>query len=143
MIQDYNSKTRNAEAFLQELLQLVEDLNQEDQRAIAENLDEEKLALFDLLIDPTLELTEAEKNTIKKGAENLLSVLKQEKLVLDWRNRQVTRSAVKVTIENALDQCLPVDKYSEDRWTQKCEQVYQHIYESYTDREHHIYRQVA
>ena len=143
MIADYNSKTRNAEAFLNQLLQLVEDLNQEDQRAIAENLDEEKLALFDLLIDPTLALTEAEKTTIKKGAEDLLSVLKREKLVLDWRNRQVTRSAVKVTIEDVLDQCLPVDKYSEDRWTQKCEQVYQHIYESYTDREHQIYRQVA
>ncbi|ANV92054.1 type I restriction endonuclease subunit R [Picosynechococcus sp. PCC 8807] len=143
MIEDYNSQTRNAEAFLNQLLQLVEELQTEDRRAIAENLDEEKLALFDLLIDPDIELTDAEKTTIKKGAEDLLTILKREKLVLDWRNRQVTRSAVKVVIEDTLDQCLPEEKYPQDRWDKKCEQVYQHIYESYTDAEHSIYNQAA
>jgi type I restriction enzyme R subunit len=139
MIEEYNSQTRNAEAFLNELLQLVDELNREEQRAIAENLDEEKLALFDLLIDPDIELTEEEKTIVKKGAEDLLTILKREKLVLDWRKRQQTRASVKVAIENSLDQCLPEEKYPQDRWNKKCEQVYQHIFESYSGADRSIY----
>ena len=142
MIETYNNQTRNAEAFLHQLLELVQDLNHEDKRAIAENLDEEKLALFDLLVDPELELTDKDKATIKKGAEELLTILKREKLVLDWRKRQQTRASVKVAIEEVLDQNLP-ESYTPERFEKKCDQVYQHIYESYADAQNNIYRQAA
>ncbi|WP_204106243.1 MULTISPECIES: type I restriction enzyme endonuclease domain-containing protein [Spirulina sp. CCY15215] len=142
MIDDYNAQTRNAEAFLNQLLQLVEELNNEEQRAIALNLDEEKLALFDLLMDPDLELTDKDKTTIKKGAEELLTILKREKLVLDWQKRQQTRASVKVAIEQVLDANLP-ESYTPERFDKKCEQVYQHIYESYPDAQNNIYHQAA
>jgi type I restriction enzyme R subunit len=92
MIDEYNSRSRNQEIFFNQLLEFTRELNREDNRAIAENLDEEKLALFDLLLDPEIQLSEKDKKAIKKAAEELLSVLKREKLVLDWRKRQQTRA---------------------------------------------------
>ena len=142
MIDDYNAKTHNAEAFLNQLLQLVEELKTEEQRAIAENLDEEKLALFDLLLAPEIELTDKDKTRLKKTAEELLSILKREKLVLDWRQRQQTRAAVKVAIKDVLDQKLP-ETYTTELFKKKCDRVYQHIYESYADAQYNIYRQIA
>jgi len=59
----------------------------------------------------------------------LLDTLKAERLVLDWRKRQQSRAAVRLAIEEALDQ-LP-DRYTKDLYDQKCEAVYQHIYDSY------------
>jgi type I restriction enzyme R subunit len=141
MINEYNSDSRNAELFAEQLSEFIEELNQEDQRAIAENLDEEQLAVFDLLIDPDLTLSDKDQKKIKKIAEDLLNTLKQEKLTLDWRKKLRARAAVKVAIADTLDQ-LP-ESYTEELYTQKCEKVYQHIYESYADAQHNIYSQAA
>lgn len=141
MIDDYNSATHNIEVIFNQLIELAQDLDKEDQRAIAENLDEEKLALFDLLIDPDLTLSDKDQKKIKKIAEDLLNTLKQEKLTLDWRKKLQARADVKVAIADSLDQ-LP-ESYTEELYNQKREKVYQHIYESYADAQHNIYRQAA
>ena len=141
MINEYNSDSGNAELFAEQLSEFIQELNQEDQRAIAENLDEEQLAVFDLLIDPDLILSDKDQKKIKKIAEDLLNTLKKEKLTLDWRKQLRARAAVKVAIADTLDQ-LP-ESYTEELYTQKCEKVYQHIYESYADAQHYIYSQVA
>jgi type I restriction enzyme R subunit len=59
-----------------------------------------------------------------------LSTLKPEKLVWDWRRRQQSKAAVKVAIEEALDQ-LP-ESYSTEAYQRKCQEVYQHVYECYS-----------
>ena len=84
---------------------------------------QQELAIFDLSTQPDITLTEKDKLEIKKVAKELLSTLKQEKLVLDWRRRQQTKAAVKVAIEEALDQ-LP-ESYSTE--------TYQHVYECYSE----------
>jgi type I restriction enzyme, R subunit len=66
---------------------------------------------------------------VKKIAHDLLETLTKEKLVLDWRKRQQTRQAVRVCIEEVLDQLPPV--YSTDLFQKKCELAYQHVYDSY------------
>ncbi len=142
MIDEYNSRSRNQEIFFNQLLEFTRELNREDNRAIAENLDEEKLAIFDLLLDPELQLSEKDKKAIKKAAEELLSVLKREKLVLDWKKRQQTRASVKVSISEVLDKNLP-ETYTPELFEKKCEQVYQHIYESYSDARNNIYNRAA
>jgi type I restriction enzyme R subunit len=73
-------------------------------------------------------------------AKELLETLKQEKLVLDWRRRQQSKAAVKVTIEVILDQ-LP-ESYPTDVYQRKCEEVYQHVYESYSGAGRSIYSKV-
>ncbi|NEO98619.1 MAG: DUF86 domain-containing protein [Symploca sp. SIO2E9] len=71
------------------------------------------------------------------GMKNRVSHLKQEKLVLDWRNRQQSRAAVKLAIEEVLDQ-LP-ESYCAEVYSRKCNEVYEHIYESYSGVGHSIY----
>ena len=60
----------------------------------------------------------------------LLETLKQGKLVLDWRKRQQNRAQVLITIQDILDQELP-RKYSKDLYREKCDVIYQHIYDNY------------
>ena len=81
---------------------------------------------------PDITLTEKEKHEIKKVAKELLLTLTQEKLVLDWRRRQQSKAAVKVAIEKILDLQLP-ESYSTEAYERKCQEVYQHVYECYSE----------
>ena len=80
MINDYNFGCQNLEVFFQELIEFSQSLNQEEQRAVAENLDEEKLAIFDLLVQPDIQLTEKDKKAVKQAAEELLNILKKTEI---------------------------------------------------------------
>jgi type I restriction enzyme R subunit len=130
MIDEYNAGSRNVEIFFADLVEFAQELNLEDKRAISEIWAEGELAIFDLLTQPDIALTEKEKLEIKKVAKELLSTLKQEKLVLDWRRRQQTEAAVKVAIEDILDR-LP-ESYSTETYQRKCQEVYQYVYECYS-----------
>ena len=141
MIEDYNAGSSNVELFFNDLLTFAQDLEVEDQRAIAENLTEEELAIFDLLTKPEVNLTKEEEKEVKQVARVLLENLKREKLVLDWRKRQQSRAVVQLAIAETLDQ-LP-QSYSAEIYEQKCDRVYQHIYDSYQDRGKNIYTVAA
>jgi hypothetical protein len=52
---------------------------------VKENLTEEELAIFDLLLKENLKPKETEK--VRLVARELLATLKTKKLVLDWRER--------------------------------------------------------
>ena len=78
---------------------------------------------------PEMTLTKKEQGQVKKVARELLETLKREKLVLDWRKTQATRAAVRVTVEDKLDE-LPV-AFTREIYAQKCNALYQHIFESY------------
>jgi type I restriction enzyme, R subunit len=130
MIDEYNAGAGNVDAFFANLVAFAQGLDAEEQRGIAENLNEEELALFDLLTRPTMTLTKAEERAVKRVAQELLRTLKAERLVLDWRKQQQARAAVKLAIEDALDRGLP-PAYSPDIFKQKCEAVYLHVYDSY------------
>lgn len=141
MIEEYNAGCRNIETFFQDLVEFAQELNVEDKRAISENLAEEELAILDLLTKPDLNLTEKEKQEVKKVAQELLETLKREKLVLDWRKRQRTRAAVQVAVEEILDK-LP-QSYSAELYQQKCQEVYQHVYDAYFGQGRSIYSSAA
>ena len=61
LIDDYNADSENVDLYLHELMAFTRNLNQEDQRHIAEQLSEEELAMFDLLTRPNTTLTDQEK----------------------------------------------------------------------------------
>lgn len=75
---------------------------------------------------------------MKKGAQELLARLKEEKLVIDWRKKEQTRAAVRQLIEIALDEFLP-RVYSKDIFERKCQSLYQHVFESYAGCGRSIY----
>jgi type I restriction enzyme, R subunit len=129
LIEEYNSGAHNIEAIFDELVNFAQQLNEEERRHIAEELSEEELTIFDLLIKPDVRLSEKENKEVKKVARELLATLKQEQLSLDWRKRQQGRARVRLTIEEVLDHLPPV--YSKELYDSKCVTVYQHVYDSY------------
>jgi len=137
LIDEHNAGSRNVQEFFDELLEFTRRLNQEEQRAIAENLDEEQLAVFDILTQPNLDLTEKQKEQVKKVARELLETLKQEKLVLDWRKRQQTRASVRLCIEQMLDRLPQV--FAKELYRRLCGLVYQHVYDMYFGRGQSVY----
>jgi len=130
MLDEYNAGAVNVNVMFERLLAFVDELETEEKRAVAENLSEEELALFDLLTQPAPELTDDERETVKNASRSLLQTLKKEKLVLDWRKHQKGQASVRRSIELVLDQTLP-PKYDADLYKQKCGQVYQHIFNAY------------
>jgi type I restriction enzyme R subunit len=137
MIDEYNSGAANVETFFARLMAFTKKLSDEEKRGIAEQLTEEELAIFDLLTKPQVTLTKAEGRDVKKVAKDLLQTLKREKLVLDWKKRQATRADVRVTIDTVLDQ-LP-RAYTPELYQQKCDLVYQHIFDSYSGQGSSLY----
>ena len=137
MIDEYNTGATNVDLFFTKLLDFAKDLSEEEQRGIVENLNEEELALFDILTRPNMKLAKKEEAQVKEISQDLLDTLKAERLVLDWRKRQQTRAAVRLTIEISLDK-LP-DKYETITYVSKCDAVYQHIYDSYYGEGNCIY----
>lgn len=132
LIEEYNTSSRNVDWFFKELIAFTQELKGEDKRAIAQNLSEEELAIFDLLTKPNIELSKEEELAVKQVARVLLQTLKTEKLVLDWRKRQDTKASVEVAIKDILDK-LP-ESYSADLYNQKCGEVFQHIYNLTRDK---------
>ena len=130
MIDAYNAGSLNAEEFFQQLLAFARSLNEEEQRGVGEQLNEEELAIFDLLTKPQIEMSEADLARVKVTARELLATLKAGKLVLDWRKRQQARAEVRVTIEKLLDSGLP-RAYTPELFEQKTSAVFQHVYDAY------------
>jgi len=138
MIDAYNAGSLNAEEFFQQLLAFAQSLNKEEQRGMSEQLNEEELALFDLLTKPQIDMSAADREKVKATARELLSTLKASKLVLDWRKRQQARSEVRVTIEKLLDRGLP-EVYSPELFEQKATDIFQHVYDAYYGAGRSIY----
>jgi len=141
MIEEYNAGATNVDAFFAQLVSFAQELSEEEKRGVSENLTEEELALFDLLTRPDMKLTHEEKEEIKQVAHDLLDTLKTERLVLDWRKKQQTRAGVQLSIEECLDK-LP-QTYTPEIYQQKCQTVYQHVYDSYYGEQHSIYAMKA
>jgi len=130
MIDEYNAGSLNIDEFFQRLMAFAKSLNEEEKRGVAEQLSEEELALFDILTKPRMALSETETKQVKKAARDLLDALKRGKLVLDWRKFQQSRAAVKIGIEDMLDEGLP-ESFTPELFQQKVEAVYQHVFDSY------------
>jgi len=129
MIAEYNAGSLNIEELFRQLVMLSRELQDEEKRSIRENLTEEELTLFDLLTRPDMHLSKKEEDQVKGVVKDLLETLKREKLVLDWRKRQQTRATVRLCIEDILDH-LP-EKYDKDVYQQKCDTVYQYVFDRY------------
>jgi type I restriction enzyme R subunit len=135
IVAEYNREKDRVtiEQTFEALLHLVNELDQEEQRALREGLDEESLAIFDLLKKPSLSTAEIKR--IKKVAVELLNRLKAEKLKIDhWRDKEATRDAVRNAIRDFLwseSTGLPVDSYTEEDVEDKVEEVFRHVYRAY------------
>lgn len=132
LIESYNAGSRSIEQLFEELLTLSNSLDEEQERHVRERLSEEELVIFDILTRPAPALSGEERDEVKKVARELLEKLKQL-LVLNWRQKPSARSTLRIAIEDALDSGLPLP-YSPELYKQKCSAVFEHVYESYPER---------
>ena len=137
LIESYNAGSRSIEELFEELVKLSNSLNDEQARHVRENMSEEELVIFDILTRPAPELSVDERAEVKKVARELLARLKSL-LVLNWRQKAAARSQLKLTIEDTLDTGLP-RAYTPALYQQKCSAVFEHVYESYPERNVGVY----
>jgi type I restriction enzyme R subunit len=113
LIDAYNAGSQNIAAFFGELKGFAQALSEEEQRAVAEGLSEEELALFDILTRPEPKLTKAE----------------EAELVLDWREKQQARAAVMQTLKLELRRLPPA--FPRELRAEKMALAYAHVYDRY------------
>ena len=129
VIEYNNEKDRTAiEQTFEELLRLTESLSEEEKRAVREGLNEESLALFDLLLNP--DLSKREIARIKKVAEGLYTTLKAEiSRIQDFASKQSTRDQIKIKIKDYLwdeETGLP-ESFAPDEIEEKTDAVFAHL----------------
>jgi type I restriction enzyme R subunit len=137
LIESYNQGSQSIGELFEELLKLSRNLNQEQERHVRENMTEEELVIFDILTRPAPELSADERAEVKKVARELLNKMKLL-LVLNWRQKSTARSQLKLTIEDVLDTGLP-RTYTPELYRQKCSALFEHVYESYPERDAGVY----
>ncbi len=120
-----------------ELIKFISELSEEEQRAVREGLDDESLALYDILVQKKENLSAAERNRIKKVATDLLTRL-QQRLgeVYRWYERENTKAEVKTFIHDFLwneREGLPVEAYTPDEVEQRSDQVFDHVVHQYSE----------
>lgn len=130
IVDEYNNEKDRVtiEQTFEALLKLVDELSEEEQRAVKEGLTEESLALFDLLLKPSLAKPEIDR--IKKVAEGLYKILSAEvQRVQNFSAKQGTRDEIKIKIKNYLwdeKTGLP-ESFAPDEVEEKTEMVFRHI----------------
>ena len=137
LIASYNAGSRSVEEIYKQLLQLSLQLSQEQQRHIRENLSEEELAMFDILLQSAPNLSDSDRAKVKQSARELVERIKAL-LVLNWQQKSSARAKLKLQIQEALDIGLP-RAYTPELYQQKCEAVFAHIEKAYPERELSIY----
>ena len=130
LLKEYNSGAHDIDQFLNDLVKLAKDLNEEEQRAVKDGLTEDELAIFDLLRKDNLNPDETAK--VHLIAKELLEKLK-EKLVPGWRDFEPLRAGVKITISDVLFPKLPEPTYTDKDCEFKGLEVYNFVYENYRD----------
>lgn len=129
IIDEYNrGKERvTIEETFKELIKFIQELSEEEARSKREELTEEQLAIFDLLLLDK-QLTTSERNKIKKMAQELLDKLQNTGLKVEhWIDKPQTQSAVRKTINDFLFENLPYPTYNDPDINQKTELVFEHL----------------
>jgi type I restriction enzyme R subunit len=89
IIEEYNSGKYGLDSFFDELLRFTKTLNEEEKRAVEEGLNEQELAVMDILMKPRIELSNKEKGRVKEIAKEILWKLNTEScFTIDWRKTQ-------------------------------------------------------
>ena len=137
LIESYNNGSRNIEELFDELVKLSRNLSEEQQRHVRENMTEEELVIFDILTRPAPALSAEERAEVKRVTRDLLTRIKQL-LVLNWRQKSSARAQLRIAVEDMLERGLP-QVYPRDLYLQKCSAVFEHVYESYPERDAGVY----
>lgn len=128
IIDRYNAGGSENEDYYEQLIKLIEELQQENERANTEGLTEEELEIYDLLVAGK-KLSQKEEQEVKLSAKNLfkkLSESRKELLVVDWYKDDQTRATVRSAVAVSLNEDLP-DSYDKVSFDSKINLLMNHF----------------
>lgn len=128
IIDSYNAGGTENEEYYEQLVKLLEELKQEEDRAYTEGLTEEELEIYDLLIAGK-KLTKTEEQKVKLSAKNLYKKIVDNRdnlLVVDWYKDEQPRAKFKYEIEVSLNNDLP-DSYDKVSFDSKVSLLMNHF----------------
>ena len=110
------------------LAELMDELDTEQRRAVEEGLDEDELALFDLLKKDGLSRSDREK--VKQSSRELLAAAKERLAEMDrfWEKEQ-TKAEVEVFILDAVYAQLPTPAFTPEEKHALASDVYNHVWQ--------------
>ena len=130
IVADYNREKDRVtiEETFRRLIELVDELDAEQRRAVEEGLSEGELALFDLLKKDNLGTAERER--VKQASRDLLAAVRARLAELDrfWEKEQ-TKAEVQVFILDEVFSSLPTPPFTEDEMKAVASDVYDHIWQ--------------
>lgn len=129
IIAEYNQgKTlEDTEHTFEQLSDYLATMSEEDQRAMREGLDEDTLAIFDLL-SKDKDLSATERKEVKSVAAKTLAALKAEMLRIErWRDSRETSAKVMTIIRDQLEH-LPDPTYNQLDLNGKASDLFAHLY---------------
>jgi len=130
IVADYNREKDRAtiEETFANLVELLEGLDAEQRRAAEEGLDEDELALFDLLKKD--KLGKAEREKVKQESRSLLASLRELLAPLErWTEKEQTQAEVETFILDNLYMHLPSPPFTETDKQEAARMVYQHVWQ--------------
>ena len=130
IVADYNREKDRVtiEETFRRLTELMDELDEEQKRAVQEGLDEDELALFDLLKKDNL--AKAERERVKQASRNLLASIKARLSELDrfWEKEQ-TKADVEVFILDQVYASLPTPPFTAEEKKAAAAQIYTHVWQ--------------
>ena len=116
------------EETFQRLTELMDEMDAELQRAVAEGLSEDELALFDLLKKDNL--GKAERERVKQASRDLLASIKSHLEELDhfWEKEQ-TKADMRVFILDEVYASLPSPPFTDEEKENVASEVYNHVWQ--------------
>lgn len=133
IIEEYNhgKDDLNVKETFRKLIELVKSYTTEQAETKREGLSEEQKAIFDILRQGK-DLSEDEKQDIKKISIELLAELKKEKLQVEyWATKTSTAAAVFEIVNKTLFDVLPYPAYETDDIDLKTNVIYEHLKQQY------------
>ena len=130
IVADYNREKDRVtiEETFRRLTELIGELDAEQKRAVEEGLNEEELALFDLMKKG--DLARAERERLKQMSRDLLVAIKARLSELNrfWEKEQ-TKAEVEVLILNEVHRGLPTPPFTLDEKRAVASNVYTHVWQ--------------
>ena len=130
IVADYNREKDRAaaEETFRRLVELVEELDAEQNRAVEEGLSEEELALFDMLRKDGL--GKADRERVKQASRDLLASIEARLRELDrfWEKEQ-TKAEVQVFILDQIHMKLPTPPFTPGDMETVAGEVYEHVWQ--------------
>ena len=130
IVADYNREKDRVtiEETFRRLMELIEELDAEQRRAVEEGLSEDELALFDLLKKE--DLGKAARERVKQASRDLLASIKARLKELDrfWEKEQ-TKAEVKIFILDEVYANLPTPPFTPEEKEAVAAEVYTHVWQ--------------